>query len=147
MKTVKFNKDSWHYKLAEEVDSYYPSEDADLCSYIRTVMKSIFIVALMATLVGALFTGMSILAVHAIFGVVYSIIYKTFMFTEPGVVGLIFLAIATIVGSVKFATIYVSNMPSSPAKPEKPDGFISTAYGSWKHKYCARVEFIQEDNT
>ncbi len=145
MKTLKFNTKSWHYQLATKIANYNPGyNDEDLCTYTRHVLGALLI--LMVGVAGVAIVGL--LASHMILGIIFSIMYKTFMFTEFGVIGLILSTIILLMFSVIYTTKYLERRKAAKYRGgyvPKPDNFIKHAYKSWKDKFCVKIDFVGED--
>jgi hypothetical protein len=146
MKTLKFNKNSWHYKLAEaagyspaaeldEVTGEWSYKTGEICSYSRYV-GSWFLMA--AFLLMLAYLAMHI-TVNFLFGVVFSIMYMTMLFNGAGFVGLFIFCIAS---AFAIAALVINWAKKSTQKTlDNPDSFIGNAYRSWKDKFCAKIEF------
>lgn len=146
MKTLNFNKNSLHYKLAtlggfDRYNCYYDGS-TDICSYLRRVMMGVFVsIILLMTFVFA-----STLVVHTLFGLVFSFIYDTDMFNVWGQVGLLTAGISSLFAFIwivpgKIMDLYYSIKSNRPEKPAAPDNFVREAYSSYKEKYCVKIKF------
>jgi len=146
MKTLKFNKKSWHYKLAA-VAGYTPQsvwneeteewveKGGDICSYSVYVGKWFLLAAFCIMFIYSVIY----FAIQFLFGVVFSIMYMTMLFSNAGLFGFFifsfFSALAIIVMIIDWTT------KATQKTLKKPDSFISNAYRAWKDKFCVRIEF------
>lgn len=163
MKSLNFNKKSWHYYLATNFGNYiapYSYDDdatlygdkGDICTYIRYVFKG---------LCGAFFLGFLIFALgnlffETIFSIGFSFYYGVDLFSVVGAIGtiatsfsLICVIIWYLVGKSldwradrRYARQHASNNMISLIP--KPDGFIKHAYKSWKQKFCVQITFTEK---
>lgn len=144
MKQLNFKCDSWHYKLAKFVGYYieYDSDEqsGDICGYTRAVLFGCMLFLLGFGCMVVLLMGV----VHLLMGLAFSLAYGAWIMTTLGEITLFFsivglsLAISTIVMDKLHKWI---NTPRNHHKASVPDGFIKSAYKSWKNKYCVRIKF------
>lgn len=135
MKTLKFSKNSWHYKLARFGDEFSERDLSNICSYTRAF--------LWGTLLFSLFTvfilGIVVMHGEAIGYVAAMIAQGTFI--EPdtlaGICLMLYIAAFTL-GLIIYATRTVCEHEF------KEDNFVVNAYHSFKDKYCVRVEVKDE---
>lgn len=134
MEPLVFNRNSWHFRLANFGDTrVYGS--TDICSYIRSVTIGFCLVALVA-LIGIAFVVWGILSVIDI--------YNTLMYgvalTESAKALLLFLtATASLIGFLLLiAGAFV-------LKERNPDNFVSAAYTKFKTRTCRPVELVDRE--
>ena len=143
METLKFRKNSWHYKLAQLV-KYSPghNDDGEICSYSRHVLGGI----LACLLVALLFAWGAFLVSHMVLGVVFSLTMGVFFFSETGAFGLlIFSLLGVAYGFTRLKDWFqmravrrgLNRATTEPAA----DGFARHAYKSWKNRFCVKVTF------
>ncbi len=157
MKSLTFNKSSWHYLLATKIGNYDPprkyedsdelyGDSGDICTYTRHVLLG----ALLLTLVGVIIACVGFALWHFIFGIIFSLLCGCYMFSDLGtivlVVGSIFALSVGFFKSVKAIGEWNYNRKMDKRKnyvnrPPKPDGFMKHAYKSWKGKFCVQIEF------
>lgn len=140
MKSLTFNKSSWHYTMAHAA-GFEPGNDnqGDICEYTKAVLKC----SLAALFCAAVFAGVSFLLVHLILGIAFSLWYGVWMMTVWGEATIMVLVIGTFVVTLFFGVEWLIkwNRNRKYNKEDKPDGFIKHAYRSWKEKYCVQVTF------
>jgi len=125
-RTLTVNKSSWHYFLATRFSDYPRGVDFDdLCGYSGYVIKGIF--GLIAGI--AVFAGAAYCFDDFIIGLIFSIIYHSFMVDIPG---LTFIAIASAIILFPIFHMWISYTS---------DGFIPSLYRSYKNKFCMEIEF------
>jgi len=144
MKTLVFNKESWHYKLARG----YGHSCTDICTYGRQVLKGIL------EAVFLFFFGSA--AIAACVGVVGMLLFLVASFLSYVAAGLvagvwpdpndaIIMGGTTVIVIMGGATVLVVGRLMKMCDKSKPfipkDSFIAEAYKSWKDKYCVPVEF------
>lgn len=145
MKSLNFNRDSWHYKVATRwggMPEWF--EDTNICDYTRAVMKGLLGALLLATLAFALLYW----AADTIAWWIAMLVTGVFI-EEPGPIILTGLtAFAIVVSSLSYALHRFSEWKlkrdeekAGAAKhtPRKPDSFVKKAWRSWKDKTCVRV--------
>lgn len=142
MKTLTVNRNSWHYKLAKlgGRDVYY---ETDICSYTRRVMFGV-VLAILATAAGI---GAIYLLVDIVLGLGFSIWYGVWLMNAPGEIALMVVAILSFSAGVIFSIEKVSQAWRRHKRNQydREPGFVGQAYQSWKHKYCTKIEFRDED--
>lgn len=141
MKTLEFNRNSWHFWLATRIANFktYNEDDLNICAYLR----SVFAGGLVITLLGTLATLIASLIGSAVFhwvGVLLGLIHRKPNSMEIG--GSVFLIMITVVYVIYLITTYFKNRTYSEA--DAPPGFIKSAYRSWKDKTCVRVSFTEK---
>jgi phosphate/sulfate permease len=137
MKTLTFNRDSWHYKLVNKVFGFNADYDhADICSYTKKVLLAMFIIVVLAA---AVLFGIY-LAGNFIGYIVASIINFTFIDPNPESV---IVGTLLIIGASCWLAHIISNKTSS-VSHKISDSFIGEAYKSFKGKYCAKIEFTDK---
>ena len=144
MKTLNFNKDSIHYRLANISGDFSQLDDHDLCSYTRYVMAG-FLISMLILFLGVVAWH---LLVSAVLGVIFSLVYGMLIFTHSGVVGSFIILFFTTFFGILYILQYRKDRKRAKAKmnrelgvPPKPDSFLVNAYKGWKEKYCVRVTF------
>lgn len=146
MKTFVLSKSSWHYKLVSRMTTYgRHRSERDICEYVQCLLGSILIISIIVTLA----TFLSIPFIHMFIGIGFSIWMGAWFFTELGTMGLL---ITGVVGgallirkilSVVEKWLYNRSKVRLYGEP-KPDGFVKSAYKSWKGKYCLKIEFAED---
>lgn len=139
MKTLKLNKNSWHYKMVHRHDRFFDEYDLDICSYMRKVIYGVFMYILATLIVTFAATAGSILIIETILSIAFGIYYGMDLFSEIGAAGILLLFVGVIAYMV-FSTIKMLTNRVDTAI--KHDGFVKNAYKSYKEKFCARVEFL-----
>ena len=137
MKTLKFNRDSWHYKLVNKVLEFNAVYDhADICSYTRKVLLAMLVLVLYSVAV-----LLTIYLAGNFFGyIVASIINFTFIDPNPEAV---IVGMFLFMGAVCWLARIIANQ--TPRVSDKiSDIFIGEAYKSFKGKYCAKIEFTDK---
>lgn len=139
MKTLTFNANSVHHKLAVfgNLNEY---RSTDICTYTRSVLWGLFkfLGCVLLSLVLVVFASTAL--VEVVLSVVFSLYTGTFMFSELGLATAIVLVVVGIFVGVKFTYDKIGEHSNDP-RSNKPDGFIKSAYRSFKGKYCVRVTF------
>lgn len=132
MKTLKLNKDSWHYKLAMQYDRHVP-DNTDICSYTRLLFAAMSLMAFAITIL-TLLAGTILFTIGGWFAYLFGFplhgAVVPFTFIYGG---------ATIVIGIVAAKAHYDEHKYD--KPKKEPGFVRTAYRSWKDKFCVKVEF------
>jgi hypothetical protein len=142
MKSLTFNRKSWHFEFAE-AGGYWPDKDddgnyvGDICEYTKAIFK--FLLVFVFCCIG--FYLLVTPFVHAFLGIVFSLMYGTLIMTELGFIGCILAASLAITSIAYVIIIYVTERKYKVST--KPDGFIKHAFKSWKEKYCARITFTE----
>jgi hypothetical protein len=160
MQTLKFARNSWHYKFIQETIGIDPYIEYDLCSYTRRFLFAClgaFAMLSILALVLLFILMMTYIVVHGLFYIAFCIIEGGMIFEgddEPGTigagiigfavstvaltgVGLLFRKIRNSVSKVELSRKIRNLVP----KVELSDGFVKNAYLGWKNKFCAKVEF------
>lgn len=140
MKSLTFNKNSLHYKLAR-LGGVSQWDDTDICAYTRNVLMGI----LWSVVIVGLFTFASACLIDLLFGIVFSIIYQTMLFTPMAYATMMFIGVLSVKGFICFCQYqhgkWKMEKRNAPQTPKVPDGFLKAAYKSHKEKYCVRVDF------
>ena len=140
METLKLKKGSWHYRLASITANLEIFNEPDICSYTRSVLAGMLIVAA----VTVLFSFVSFTLAHMILGVIFASIYGAWILTDIAIIGYILTAtfgfIFLIDRGIKIADVRRIRNKLNP-KEVKPDGFVKHAYKSWKNRFCVKVTF------
>lgn len=148
MKTLEFNRQSWHYRIATVYGNLRPWEDnTDLCSYTQSVMLGfVSLVLIIAFSVAFLFPISDL-----IMGLVFSIVYGTWIMSQIGAFTIFFIAVFTVGFSIVILVNMIAefgNGVSSIArnKDSTNHGFIVHAYKSFTEKYCVGVSISDKGN-
>ena len=137
MKTLQFNRNSWHFKLVNTLFGYSVYEIPDICSYTRAVLFSLFLVTLFAILI-----AFGVFLIGDFLGYLIASILN-FTFIEPenaAIVVMMLLFISSI-----FGIGYLIGKFSSRTLEKVSDSFIAESYKSFKGKYCAKIEFVNKE--
>ena len=133
------NSKSWHFWLANfgNTGCYYPEDTIDICSYIRSVVRGIFL------LLAAIAVGIVILITTLYsLGNWFSVIFLDGYLISP--VTILVTSLYSIIGFATYkanqhdrrlAEGYFSN------KSKKEPGFLKLAYRKFKNKTCFMVDF------
>lgn len=135
MKEIVFSSDSWHFWLAEFPDQQFRGKD--VCSYVRSVMRGIIILIL----ISAICILVSVPTLTALALDIWFLFHTYAMPVE--FVGGLFIAgnVLLVFAFVMVASFYIAERKRKRKELEqsKPDGFIKTAYKSFKDKVCYQV--------
>lgn len=144
MKSVTFNRKSWHFWLATKVADY-SEESEDFCAYVRSVLFGAAMIFLMASFVafclyaiGREFHSLYTCVIAGWFGIQAVCSYGDFEKAALGVESVIggFMLIAFL------AIKYVNWRDERKYKNrDKEPGFVKIAYRNFKEKTCKKVEF------
>ena len=152
MKTLKFDTKSWHWYLASDVGNYRPSRHGEnLCAYSRRVLLGAIKVLGASVIVAALVAVVGYLLWNVIFGIIFSIMLHTWMFTDEAMAVLILAGVGTVavllITGFKLTSYALSRgaQAARAATIEKPDSFAANAYNAWHDKFCAKLEFVNHD--
>lgn len=130
---------SWHFWLANfgNTGRYYPEDTIDICSYIRSVVRGIFLLlAAIAVEIVILITTLYSL------GNWFSVIFLDGYLISP--VTILVTSLYSIIGFATYkakqydrrlAEGYFSN------RPKKEPGFLKLTYRKFKNKTCFMVDF------
>lgn len=135
MKTLTFDKRSWHYAIAK-FGGFNSWSDQDLCTYTRKFMKGLFGAFLIGCLIALVGFGLS----HLLLGIIFSIIAGAWVTTEIGIVFGMVLSIMA--GFIVVGTSVEKYRDNQESKPQKPDGFVKNAYRGWKDKFCVKINVV-----
>jgi len=138
MKNLTFNRNSWHYRLAEKYPPNLSRDEArDLCTYVRYVIRGIFVV-------GFLIGATSYLSASAIMLPLMSYLIEGHIDLPeifiPGLLIFLGLIICFIVISLFAGLAYLFYTSISKQYIAK-DSFIVTAWKSFKEKTCFLISF------
>lgn len=137
MKTLQFNRNSWHFKLVNKIFGYSVYQINDICSYTITVLFSLLILALFGTIIAFL----AYLIGDFLGYFIATIVNFTLINPEPAAAAvMIILSIVSIINVI----ILIGNS-SSRTLDKISDSFIVESYKSFKGKYCAKIEFIYKE--
>ena len=111
-------------------------DQLDICSYTRKILTGL----LMVLFVFFVITVIANLSVQFMFGVMFSIMYWSWIFSPVAEAILFVIALGSAVAGIYFGIGYIGTLGKK-IKHSKTvnDGFIGHAYKSWKHKYCVPV--------
>jgi hypothetical protein len=157
MKTLNFNKNSWHYRLVSYLRLYEApyqkdiwgdgklytmGDSADICTYSKKVALALFLVSIGT----AAFALISMLVFHTLLGIYFSVLMGQWFFSEIGNVGIILLSAGAawaglFLSLMKIEDIRKKNRDGYKSKSNKPDTFLSNAYKAWKNKFCVPINF------
>lgn len=135
MKTLKFSKNSWHYKLARFGDEFSERNLSDICSYTRAFLWGTFLFLLFV----AFMLGIIFIHGEAIGYVAAMIAQGTFI--EPDTLAGICLMLY---GAFFILCLITYTTKTVCEHKFKEDNFVVNAYHSFKDKYCVRVEVKDE---
>lgn len=132
MKTLTASNNSWHFKLAKigGLNAWRPQHD--ICSYTRHCIYG----ALLVLLIMASSVGIANILVHTILSVSFSLWYMENLFSELGIMGSVLFCGVSITALI----VYHVNRYHEREYVCKPDGFIVSAYKSYKNKYCLKID-------
>lgn len=140
MKPFTINKNSWHYRLANEYGGLERWED-DFCSYSRRVGLGLCAALLLSAVCSLLLYPLVDLAIWAYFR----------MFVDPVdmstaaeifciIAAVLLLALAIgVFGSLR--EMYVESRP----RVKKEPSFLTLAYRKFKDKTCVRVNYVGDN--
>lgn len=136
MKTLTFNKTSWHYIIAA-FGGFNEWKDQDLCTYTRRFMLGI----LKAALFGVLIAGAGFVLAHILLGIAFSIYYGTMLFSLVAEFAILVIYVLSLGLGGAICCLYVGTKIHDYANRDsnKEDNFIKHAYKGWKEKYCVRI--------
>lgn len=146
MKTLKFNKGSLHFKLANMGSTYSPPDN--ICDYTWAVVRGIFWSAVIALIGSALlfFTA------EMVVGLYFAYLTGSMdILTEAARIGVCIWIV--IVGLGLIGTVaYLYTTRADRIREElraqgifekpKSDNFVANSYRSAKEKYCVQLEFV-----
>ena len=144
MRSLKFNTNSLHYKIAN-IGGYYrhydtdDNEVTDICYYTKKVMIGLFIITIMTALIGVVCW----LLINFSFGVIFSIWTGSWLMNPAGEAVLIMSSILITSAILYFGIGKLGQWVRGKIEDskDKPDGFVHNAYKSWKEKFCAKITF------
>lgn len=156
MKALNFNKNSWHFKLVTKLQLYEApyerdvwgdgsyirtcGDSADICTYSKTVVLALFLVSFMITI----FFLVSMIMIHALFGIYFSILLERWLFSELGNIGVGLVSLGTGIFMFTMLIEKIKNFQENnryKVKSSKSDSFVKNAYKSWKNKFCVPINF------
>jgi lysylphosphatidylglycerol synthetase-like protein (DUF2156 family) len=134
MEPLVFNRNSWHFRLANFGDTRVYGY-TDICSYVRSVTIGLCLVLLVAFFSVGFAAWVILSAID---------IYNTLMYgialTESAKALLLFLT-AT-VGLIGFMLLVAGAFV---LKERNPDNFVSAAYTKFKTRTCRPVELVDHE--
>lgn len=144
MKTLTFNKNSWHHWIVWHYTNYnvYSPGKADICGYTRALLQGLFLISLAAWCVLLIITfilsPLLALFIHVkllndLVPVAVFVWALIFMF---GVVGTISILLKSLIKK-----IYNKIHSKEKKIKEKMPSAIREMYNHWKEKTCVKVEF------
>ena len=143
MKTIKINKNSWHYRLIDKYTTEPVWHIDNFCEYFWGVARGIFSVFLIigcGSIISWIMVGEPIM--YAITG-----FDPVFLDGNDGLqIGLMIWGIILFVFSISFTTLKYQEYKDAHSKKyvDEPDSFIYTAYKSFKDKVCFKIEYEKE---
>lgn len=147
MKSLTFNKDSWHFRFVTTFTSWnrHFTHDSDICEYTRQFLKALFICACCCFAGGLVIYS----AVDAVMAILFLIFTGNWLIGPFGFMFLLIssaLIIATaILWGIECIKDYRYNKRrENEDKEPKPDGFIKNAWKSHVGKYCVKIDFVDE---
>jgi hypothetical protein len=143
MKTLNFNKKSWHHWLAATVASY-DDDDGNFCSYVRSVLWGAFVVVVLSSMGGALLfaVGLEIRAAYTCWFTPVCTYGKSEQAITTGaeILAATFALCAFCIWNENRKMRIRIEIHNGTRQTSQP-GFIALAYKSIKEKTCFRVEF------
>lgn len=148
MKPFVFNKDSWHYWLANEVGNFKGHiEETDICTYTRAVINGAFWATVAAAVMCGLVYWITITLVwwvvilqHGFFEAVGPVVLTAILVIFGGS-ALVAEGVPWLFRKIRRA-VYDSQSGRREKVKVKTDNFVAQAYRSWKEKTCVRVTLI-----
>lgn len=149
MKTLAFDKASWHYRLASLYAGYKSYDGRDICTYTKYVMGGLGAILLGLTAFGLI----SLLLLNAVIGAIFSLMHGVNLLDEMAAITLILSGAGCFVAGFVWTIVTYSNYQArrraerlwgEPATA-RPDNFVRKAYKSWKEKFCLQIEFIETE--
>lgn len=139
MKSLKFNRKSWHYELAKH-GGYDDSYKSDICEYTKAILKGIFSLFILLSA----FALITFVVIDMAFGIVFSIISGMWLMGVAGMTGIVILVLGSFVFSLFAISEYIGNWNAGRRYKAsgQPDSFVTHAYKSWKNRFCAKITFI-----
>jgi hypothetical protein len=143
MKTLEFNRKSWHFWVATKIGDY-SERSGDFCSYVRNVIGGLLLMGFLAVAATLLLFSIG-REVWAIYTCHFTSVCTFGSFERAFA---IFVCICVAV--VSFIGLCIWNGNRMRAKrwaiergdlPEPKPSFITTAYRALKDKTCFKVEF------
>lgn len=145
MKSLNFNRESWHYKVATELGGL-PKwfETTNICEYTRAVLKGAIMMMIVAAAAFGLLYWVAITIAWWI-----AVLYTGVFIDASGPI--VLSGIVIIFTVVSAVTILINRFQGwlyarqckkhreCDYAPPKPDSFIKKAYRSWKDKTCVRI--------
>ncbi len=144
MKTLKFDRNSWHYHMVSTYDPSTPSRN--LCEYLRQLVASIIACIFIWILI------ISTTFLLIINPIVFTIIVYTFQYFDPSSNSLwiedvaILGIIINLVVLLGYCAYKLVNLFKRAKNNIDIDKFVPNAYKTLKEKYCAKIEFVSGEN-
>lgn len=143
MKSVKFNRKSWHYRLAtayanyKEVDSWGNINHGKLniCAYSQAVFGGFLLVCLI------IIAGGLVAAMFADFFTWLLVMYNIGEFIEPTTLAIGVIVITTLLIGVVFCLWLSEIKPIGKVIKKIDNSFIGSAYEAFKDKVCFQIKF------
>lgn len=143
MKSVEFNRKSWHYRLAtvyanyKEVDNWgnINRGELNICAYSQSVFAGFLIVCLITaagSLVGAMFAD---------FFAWLFVMYSFGGFIEPGTLAVGVIVVVLLFSAVALYVWLSEIKPIGKVIDKIDNSFIGSAYEAFKDKVCFQVKF------
>jgi hypothetical protein len=138
---IKFDRKSWHYRLASKYVpgnySYMMGEPNNICQYVSDVIKGLGFAAILS--------GVSGLAILCAFVMpIMSFCFGFGLLPDKGdfwALGFYPFWMSAIILSLTFGITYLIHKIQTRSKIEKEPGFLRVAYKSYKDKFCVLVKF------
>lgn len=140
MKSLTFNRNSWHFKLALFGDRRRTPDD--LCTYIRYVIYGFFEILAITIMSAIMIAGLSYAFWDAVFAIGFSLYYGIMLIYGGTWVTIIIFSILCFIAFIVWMHslgVFTSIKESIPTLKE--DSFVRQAYKSHKEKYCAKIDF------
>lgn len=139
MKELTLNTQSLHYKIANLAGfNSYEEENMNICAYTKALASGVLLLLLMA---GMIAVAGSLLS-NLVIGIVFSIMYKMYFFTEMAETAMIILAVSTSLAGFIYAKYLCGRYFS--AKADKEESFVFGIYDAWKNKYCIKLKVLEK---
>jgi len=156
MKNLKFNTNSWHYRLAHWGNGYV---DNNICDYSKQVLMGLLKLFTVMLMIFVITAAASKIIVEMVLGVWFSVLTGTDMFSHTGAVSWlivfsvlvsgIFMLVCSKLGDILHDRALMRRREiyehKNDPKPVKKDSFIVAAYKSFKDKYCIQIQFEVEN--
>jgi hypothetical protein len=137
MKERTLNTKSLHYKIANLAGfNSYEEENMNICAYTKALASGVLLLLLMASMIAVAGSLLS----NLVIGIVFSIMYKVFFFTEIGIVAISVLVM--VAACTVFMCAKIKNERYYSAKVGKEESFVFGIYDAWKNKFCIKLKVM-----